>query len=101
MAAVFLESAESPLATYHIEFVSSPWDTALLALTLWVEVSQVLFSPSQPYTGVTAAAIAVMKWASLGSTLSPLQTLSCRAEKSTSASIRCACAKGLYQDICS
>lgn len=28
MAAVFLECAESPLATYHVEFVSSPWDTA-------------------------------------------------------------------------
>lgn len=33
MVAVFLECAENPLATYHIEFVSSPKNTALLALT--------------------------------------------------------------------
>lgn len=39
--------------------------------------------------------------AALSSTVSPLQTLNCPVEKNASDSIRCACAKGLYQDICS
>lgn len=59
------------------------------------------FSPSECHGGLTTAAVAGVKWASLGSTMSPLQTLNCRAEKNTSASIKCACAKSLCQDICS